>query len=63
MLKHKEHIFLLLFHVTMDILPAQASAVLSEWVFLLSKETCTDRHNKLSPTMLETLQILKFTYV
>ncbi|KIK94567.1 hypothetical protein PAXRUDRAFT_40981, partial [Paxillus rubicundulus Ve08.2h10] len=46
-----------LFHVAMDILPAQAAAVLLEWVFLSSKETCTDHHNKLSPTMLEALQI------
>ncbi|KIK76401.1 hypothetical protein PAXRUDRAFT_170080, partial [Paxillus rubicundulus Ve08.2h10] len=54
--------FPLLFHVAMDVLPAQASAVPSEWVFSSSKETCTGHRNKLSPMMLEALQILKFTY-
>ncbi|KIK82266.1 hypothetical protein PAXRUDRAFT_52007, partial [Paxillus rubicundulus Ve08.2h10] len=54
--------FPLLFHVAMDILPAQASAVPLEQASLLSKETCTDHCNKLSPMMLEALQILKFTY-
>ncbi|KIJ19762.1 hypothetical protein PAXINDRAFT_7043 [Paxillus involutus ATCC 200175] len=41
---------------------AQALAVPLEWVFSLSKKTCSDHHNKLSPTMLEALQIFKFTY-
>ncbi|KAG1718032.1 hypothetical protein EDB19DRAFT_1803506 [Suillus lakei] len=47
----KEHIFPLLFRVAMDVLPTQAS-----------KETCTDRHANLSPTVLEALQVLKFSY-
>ncbi|KAG1895161.1 uncharacterized protein F5891DRAFT_897741, partial [Suillus fuscotomentosus] len=34
----------------------------SERVFSSSKETCTDRRANLSPTVLEALQILKFTY-
>ena len=46
----------------MDVLPAQASSVPSECIFSSSKETCTQRRNKISPTMLEALQILKFTY-
>src|SRR6266481_6421846 len=46
----------------MDILPAQASSVPSERIFSSSKETCTQRRNNISPTMLEALQILKFIY-
>ncbi|KAH7889501.1 hypothetical protein F5I97DRAFT_1800784, partial [Phlebopus sp. FC_14] len=34
----------------------------SKCIFLSSKETCTDHRNRLSSTMLEALQILKFTY-
>ncbi|KIM65044.1 hypothetical protein SCLCIDRAFT_52525, partial [Scleroderma citrinum Foug A] len=50
----------LLFRVAMDILPAQASAVPCEWVFLSSKETCMLCQNRISPQLLEALQILKF---
>ena len=46
----------------MDVLPAQASSVPSERIFSSSKETCTQRRNNVSPTMLEALQILKFIY-
>ena len=47
----------------MDVLPVQASSVPSEQVFSSSKETCTDRRaSNLSPTVLEALQILKFSY-
>jgi hypothetical protein len=46
----------------MDVLPAQASSVPSERIFSSSKETCTQRCNHISPTMLEALQILKFIY-
>jgi hypothetical protein len=46
----------------MDILPAQVSSVPSERIFSSSKETCTQRRNNISPTILEALQILKFIY-
>jgi hypothetical protein len=46
----------------MDVLPAQASSVPSERVFLSSKETCTIRRTNLSPPVLEALQMLKFSY-
>ncbi|KAG2049883.1 hypothetical protein BDR06DRAFT_892776 [Suillus hirtellus] len=46
----------------MDVLPAQASSVPSECIFSSSKETCTLRHSNLSLTILEALQVLKFTY-
>ena len=58
----KEHVFPMLFHVAMDVLPAQASSVPSERVFSSSKQTCTDRRNKLSSKIIELLQILKFGY-
>ena len=45
----------------MDILPIQASAVPSERVFSSAKETTTARRNKLSPELMEALQILKFS--
>ncbi|KAG2365911.1 hypothetical protein BDR07DRAFT_1275833 [Suillus spraguei] len=45
--EQKEHTFLLLFCIAMDILPAQASSVPSD---------------NLSPTTLEALQVLKFIY-
>ena len=46
----------------MDVLPAQASSVPSERIFLSSKEICTQRRNNISLIMLEALQILKFIY-
>ena len=45
----------------MDVLPVQASAVPSERVFSSSKETDNMRRSKLSPAMLEILQILKYS--
>src|SRR5258708_35656178 len=46
----------------MDVLTAETSSVPSERIFSSSKETCTQRCNNISPTMLEALQILKFIY-
>jgi len=46
----------------MDILPAQASAVPCERVFSSSKETCTLRRSRLSPQLMEALQVLKFSF-
>jgi hypothetical protein len=44
----------------MDILPIQGSAVPCERVFSSGAETDTARRNKLSPELMEALQILKF---
>jgi hAT family C-terminal dimerisation region len=46
----------------MDILPIQASSVPCERVFSSSKETTTARRNKLSPQLIEALQVLKFEH-
>lgn len=46
----------------MDALPAQASSVPCERVFSSSKETCSQRRNRLSSKLMEALQMLKFSY-
>jgi hypothetical protein len=45
----------------MDILPIQASSVPSERVFSSGKETMTARRRRISPRLMESLQILKFS--
>ncbi|KAF5383852.1 hypothetical protein D9615_003798 [Tricholomella constricta] len=60
--ERNEHSYPLLFRVAMDVLPAQASAVPCERVFSSSKETSTVRRSRLSPKLMEALQILKFSY-
>lgn len=45
----------------MDVLPVQASAVPCEHVFSSSKETMSARRNKISPELMEALQMLKFS--
>lgn len=52
----------LLFRVALDILPVQASAVPCERVFSSSKETCTLRRNRISSSLLEALQVLKYSF-
>ena len=59
--KHK-HIYPVLFHLAMDVLPAQATTVPCERVFSSSKETCTLTCSQLGPTTLEMLQVLKYSY-
>ncbi|KDQ51978.1 hypothetical protein JAAARDRAFT_96584, partial [Jaapia argillacea MUCL 33604] len=54
--------FPLLFRVAMDILPMQASSVFCERAFSSSKETITAHCSKLSPIMLEMLQVLKYIF-
>ena len=49
-----------MFLVALDVLPVQASAVPCERLFSSSKETCTDRRNRILPKLLEALQIRKF---
>ena len=50
-----------LFHLAMDILPAQASAVPCECLFSSGKETYTARRNRIRPRLMEALQALKFS--
>ena len=47
--------------LVMDILPNQGSAMPCEWVFLSAKETITAHRNKISPELMEALQILKYS--
>jgi hypothetical protein len=44
----------------MDLIPVQATSVPCERVFSASKETTTARRNRLTPKIVEALQILKF---
>lgn len=46
--------------MAMDILPIQASAVPCERVFSSSAETDTKKRNRISPFLMEALQMLKF---
>ena len=57
-----QQIYPLLFKVTLDVLPVQASSVPCERIFSSSKETCTLRRNLLSAALLEVLQVLKYLY-
>jgi len=57
-----EKIYPLLFCVAMDILPAQASSVPCERIFSSSKETNSLRRSRMSPELMEALQILKFSF-
>ncbi|KAL4262028.1 Zinc finger BED domain-containing [Pleurotus pulmonarius] len=49
-----------IFSLAMDILPIQGSAVPCERVFSSAKETTTMRRNRISPDLMESLQVLKF---
>lgn len=53
--------FLTIFAIAMDYLPIQASSVPCEWAFSSSYETNTVRQNRISPILIEALQMLKFT--
>ena len=46
--------------MAMDYLPIQASSVPSERVFSSSAETDTKKQNRISPLLMEALQMLKF---
>lgn len=46
----------------MDILPIQGSAVPCERVFSSGKETMSARRNRISPELMEALQMLKFAF-
>jgi len=45
----------------MDVLPIPASAVLCERVFSSAKETMAPQQSRISPNLMEALQLLKFT--
>src|SRR5271156_1150734 len=45
----------------MDIIPIQASSVPCEWVFSSGKATMAPRRSRISPKLMEALQILKFS--
>jgi len=60
-LQEAENHFPNLFHLAMDVLPAQASSVPCERLFSSGKETCTARRNRLQPKLMEALQALKLS--
>jgi hypothetical protein len=55
-----QHQWPTLFKLAMDLMPVQATSVPCERVFSASKETTTARRNRLTPKIVEALQILKF---
>jgi hypothetical protein len=58
---HKDD-FPTLFAIAMDYLAIQASSVPSERAFSSSAETDTIRRNRISPVLMEALQMLKFGF-
>lgn len=50
-----------IYKLAMDFLPIQASSVPCEHVFSSSSDTFTKKRNRLSPYLMEVLQIVKFT--
>ena len=46
--------------MALDYIPIQASSVPCERIFSSSAETDTNKRNRISPLLMETLQILKF---
>ena len=57
-----KHTYPHLYRIAVDVLPVQASAVIIERMFSSSKETDTLRRNRLNPTLMEALQVLKYRY-
>jgi hypothetical protein len=56
---HKSE-FPTLFAIAMDYLPIQASSVPSERVFSSAGDTDTKKRNRITPALMEALQMLKF---
>jgi hypothetical protein len=56
-----EAMFPTVFAIAMDYLPIQASAVPCERVFSSSSETYTKKRNRISPVLMEALQMVKFS--
>lgn len=46
----------------MDVLPVQASSVSCERMFSAAADTDTTDRNRMSPELMQALQVLKFTY-
>lgn len=46
--------------MALDVLPVKASSVACERVFSSSKETRTERRNRIGPQLLEATQVLKY---
>lgn len=61
-LQEKEIEYPILFRLAMDVLPVQASSVPSERVFSSSSETDTVRRSRMSPALIEILQIMKYSF-
>ncbi|KIK19101.1 hypothetical protein PISMIDRAFT_108373 [Pisolithus microcarpus 441] len=59
-LQGKEKLFPTLYHMAMDYLPIQGSAVPCKQIFSSSVETDTKKWNKIRPALMEALQMLKF---
>ena len=55
-------VFPTLFAIAMDYLPIQASAVPCERVFSSSAKTDTKKRNRISPLLMEALQMLKYRF-
>ncbi|KAI5999468.1 hypothetical protein EDC04DRAFT_2567659 [Pisolithus marmoratus] len=55
-LQGKEKLFLTLYHMAMDYLPIQGSAVLCKQIFSSSVETDTKKWHKIRPALMEVLQ-------
>jgi hypothetical protein len=53
-------IYPMLFRIAMDHLPIQVSSVPCKHIFSSSVETMTKQRNRISPVLLEDLQMLKF---
>ncbi|KIJ10079.1 hypothetical protein PAXINDRAFT_86563, partial [Paxillus involutus ATCC 200175] len=51
-----------IFAIALDHLPIQASAVPCEQIFSSSAETDTKKRNRISPTLMEALQMLKYDF-
>lgn len=47
--------------MAMDYLPVQATSVPCERIFSSAKETDTNKRNRMSPMLMEALQLLKFS--
>jgi hypothetical protein len=50
-----------LFSIAMDFLPVQATSVPCEHVFSSAKDTDTTKRNRISPVLMEALQMLKYS--
>jgi hypothetical protein len=52
----------MIFAIAMDYLPIQASSIPCERIFSSSTETDTKKRNRISPILMEALQMLKYDF-